>query len=920
MKETRCPMCGKPNPAELAVCQFCKARLKPLIGSPSDGEGGSILSRPRSQTPEDEGSSIPDWIRGLQSSTAGESEEDYALPDWMEDAPDAFEQTGDDAEESAEDSSLDWLSRISDQDSGDARASTPAFDQSDADDSDTPAWLQQMRAEQQEEQEQPDATWDFASEESGLDTPAGTEGALDWFASADFRSQPPGPAPSTEVDDSDWFASTGLGSPGEGDSPAPGAQPEDLPDWFAESAESTGAESQETGSTPNAETEDTGWFALADFDSSSEEDQPSQGTQSAGIEDWFASAESSVADEPGQAPTGAGAHEGLPDWMISSGLGSLGEEAPISPQPADPPGDAFDWFSETAQRPAPIPAVEQPADEFDWFAEADLKSQVDPDDSPDSVLDWLASTDQPGEDEEPETPAQAGALRDWFAAAGFESSEEQDEVSEQSVLPEEDIPDWLAPAQNLESDPGRPSAPAFFDQEDEDQDSEPDWLADLEASSDPILPAEQQSNLFMEDDHTESWPAEELEEADLAALPKWINQVSADETEGEDEAALDRAELPGWLEAMRPVEAIVPGAAAVDREGPVEKAGPLAGLQSVLPAQSEFSDIKKPPAYSVKLQVTETQQLHAGLMENLLASEDEPRPVQARREIPSQLLLRLGVAVFLIASILVGRSLFPGLAPLPLPYENEGVVQAAQAVDSLMVGAPVLLAVDYEPGFSGELDTAASGLVGQIISRGGRLVLVSTLPDGAVNAERFLAQLERQRGEAIGGYVNLGFVTGGAAGLRAFAETPRQVFPYTLDTLRVWDSHPFDTIESAADFHLVVVVTENPVTARAWIEQVQPIMQDNYVPLLMVVSAQTEPLVRPYFDAFPRQVAGLVAGIAGGTAYESQVGRAGSAVSTWDSFSIGLFVGAVLLALGGLVSSITPLFSRPKESEVEENV
>ena len=30
MAEIKCPMCSKPNPEELDVCQFCEARLKPL--------------------------------------------------------------------------------------------------------------------------------------------------------------------------------------------------------------------------------------------------------------------------------------------------------------------------------------------------------------------------------------------------------------------------------------------------------------------------------------------------------------------------------------------------------------------------------------------------------------------------------------------------------------------------------------------------------------------------------------------------------------------------------------------------------------------------------------------------------------------------------------------------------------------------
>ena len=38
MAEIRCPMCGKPNPEELDICQFCEARLRPLIIQPDQTE------------------------------------------------------------------------------------------------------------------------------------------------------------------------------------------------------------------------------------------------------------------------------------------------------------------------------------------------------------------------------------------------------------------------------------------------------------------------------------------------------------------------------------------------------------------------------------------------------------------------------------------------------------------------------------------------------------------------------------------------------------------------------------------------------------------------------------------------------------------------------------------------------------------
>src|SRR4030067_3309431 len=60
MGEIRCPMCGKSNPAESEVCQFCQARLIPLVVSPA-----------KSEPPE----SVPDEIpAGIDAAPTGESD------------------------------------------------------------------------------------------------------------------------------------------------------------------------------------------------------------------------------------------------------------------------------------------------------------------------------------------------------------------------------------------------------------------------------------------------------------------------------------------------------------------------------------------------------------------------------------------------------------------------------------------------------------------------------------------------------------------------------------------------------------------------------------------------------------------------------------------------------------------------------
>ena len=69
MTEIRCPMCGKPNPENLDVCQFCQARLKPLI-SPASSDGGLF---PEDLESDDE---LPDWLELDEDLGTGDTGED----------------------------------------------------------------------------------------------------------------------------------------------------------------------------------------------------------------------------------------------------------------------------------------------------------------------------------------------------------------------------------------------------------------------------------------------------------------------------------------------------------------------------------------------------------------------------------------------------------------------------------------------------------------------------------------------------------------------------------------------------------------------------------------------------------------------------------------------------------------------------
>jgi hypothetical protein len=218
---------------------------------------------------------------------------------------------------------------------------------------------------------------------------------------------------------------------------------------------------------------------------------------------------------------------------------------------------------------------------------------------------------------------------------------------------------------------------------------------------------------------------------------------------------------------------------------------------------------------------------------------------------------------------------------------------------------------------SGEMDAATSAVLDHLMIQGVFVTLVSTSPTGPVQAERLIDTVNLVGGHQYrpdaGQFVNLGYISGGASGLLSFSDNPRGTLTYTLGGDPVWELPSLQRIKALADFDLVLVATENPNTARNWIEQVGPGLGETS--LIMVTSAQAEPIVRPYYDASPRQVQGMVSGLAGGVAYEQSIGRTGNAHAYWSSFSYGMIISVFLILVGGGINLAASLLTQGKGSD-----
>ena len=432
----------------------------------------------------------------------------------------------------------------------------------------------------------------------------------------------------------------------------------------------------------------------------------------------------------------------------------------------------------------------------------------------------------------------------------------------------------------------------------------PDWLAGIAETtrSSAETPA-------LAGDNKDITPGEGRETVFSTETPDWLSKLNPDldaekAVEGvagqPDSEDIETVELPAWVKAMRPVEAVVESKTTPLNENQVtELSGPLAGLRGVLPAGPGLGLLRKPPAYSSKIHISDGQQRYATTLEKLVAGETLPRSVETLRR-PSIRSWRWWIALllFLAAGLPFASGIHIAPATL-LSSSDKGA--ASKMIDGLPEHAPVLVAFDFDPALFGELEAVAAPIMDQLLSKGTILTLISTSPTGPALAENFLKTstlVNEHHYESGKQYVNLGFLAGGPAGMSYLANSMTNAMPVSVDGKSPWKDGPLQGIQSLSDFAAVIILTDNADTGRNWIEQAGPRLGDT--PVLMIISTQAEPMIRPYFDS--GQLKGLVSGLSDAKIYEQNYIRPGLADHYWNSFSVGMLVAELLIAAGAITA------------------
>jgi len=565
----------------------------------------------------------------------------------------------------------------------------------------------------------------------------------------------------------------------------------------------------------------------------------------------------------------------LPDW-----LSGLDDEYSQIEEEENEEEDLPDWLLKFREEPD---ALEEEADEL---------SPID--DVPDWVLEGIEKPD--GEE-----------IPDWFA-------ETEPEKSEAEYKPEAEYAFAAEEVSSLFED-----APEEETPEETGEEEMPDWL--LEET--PPGEAVQFSSEETKDASVQPFQLDGEEDIFEDALPAWLTAASASEVVDEDQPGkmsdeLSSSELPGWVEAMRPVAATPDQDIIIQTidEEYIENSGPLAGIANILPAETGISEFQKTTKHSFKLKVTPSQQKYVSILDDLISKEEVPKLIPEPNLISTQRVLWWVIALVLL--LFVGAAIQYGGGQFPYPLHLEENLVLNKLVQSLPENAPVLIAFEYEPALSGEMNAVAAGIVDHLMFNNALLTFISTSPTGPILAENFLNTVQA-RNQYIHGkqYVNLGYLPGDAAGLLSFAIAPQTIMPLAIDGTNAWATQPLQDVKLLSDFSLVLIVTDDPDTARVWIEQVQPHLEGT--PLGVVASAQAAPLIRPYYESTPKQIAGLIAGIPEGAAYEQLNARGNLSQAYWNAFNIGVSATLVVLLIGGIVNLIAGSFHKKKANKNKEH-
>ena len=586
--------------------------------------------------------------------------------------------------------------------------------------------------------------------------------------------------------------------------------------------------------------------------------------------------EETVAEKAGaEMPTPAA----VPDW--------LKDLAPAEPTPA------------AAEEAIPEFTFEEPMVE-EAVAEENGAEMLTPAEVPDWLKDLAPTEPTPSAGEEP-TLSEIAETAPEFA---FE------EPSAEVPAPAE-MPDWLQDLAPTEPAPSAGEEVPEFAAEMLTPAEVPDWLKDL-APTEPTPAAAEEAPEFAAD--VPGWPQAAapsssppfVSDTPLAEAepPEWLTELkgatppSAPEgvtppfamrpdAEAAEAAGLARAEIPAWLEAMRPTTEVVEEAA---EEEPAETEGLLEGLRGVL-TPLQMADIVSARRGALPAEDREATLARAQLLQSLLShppKAPQAKPLRRTAGI-SELVPRLLITAILFVVVLAMLiPQYPNRYQLPnlTQPDLDSIAGMYNLVESIDEGESVLVAFEYGPTQADEMNLVAQPILEHLAERKATILIASTQAEGLAVAQALQNSINSQTQ----------VISGSLAALKYSDKSPGYRPGNAMGAAQLLTS-----VDNSPP-SLIIVLAAQPEALRWWIEQTRAHYAGSPPPTAIGVSAALEIAASPYLDANANQLKGVVSGLGGATAYEAQNnirhGTAEEPAHQLDALMAGHFVIIISMLVG----------------------
>jgi len=253
----------------------------------------------------------------------------------------------------------------------------------------------------------------------------------------------------------------------------------------------------------------------------------------------------------------------------------------------------------------------------------------------------------------------------------------------------------------------------------------------------------------------------------------------------------------------------------------------------------------------------------------------------------------------LIQLILVLVLVVPLLMPMGLPLPiMQGSRTLYDEINTLMPGSKVLVSMDWAVEQSIELLPQMRIVLQHLFLRPGvKIAIVSFFEQGPMFAEQLLGEIDLSEKMYGDDYANLGFISGGEAGIAAFARDPLGVVPTDFQGRETSSMSALSDVADIKAFDLLVITDSGIPGVSEWVGQVQ-VPYGLRMACLGTLGTLTK--AAPYVQA--NQVFALMGGVRGAAEYETIMNRPGLSTAGMDAQSIGHIFVILLLIIGNLSS------------------